>query len=75
MKLIQRGVDPRTPADRQIQNQMLLGGVWIGMFLMLMYLETFGTATKTVKIIGAGIPLLLVIINFVGNKIARKGKK
>ncbi|MDB5183294.1 MAG: hypothetical protein JWO47_1078 [Candidatus Saccharibacteria bacterium] len=75
MKLIQRGVDPRTPADKQIQNQMLLDGVWIGMFLMLLYFESFGTSTKLVKVIGAGIPLLLLVINFIGNKLIRKGRK
>jgi hypothetical protein len=71
VKLIQRGPDPRTPVERQIQNQMLLDGVWIGMFLMLMYFEAFGNSTKIVRIIGAFIPLLLLMINYVGNKVKK----
>jgi hypothetical protein len=74
-KLIQFGPDPRTPADKQMQNQMLLDGVFIGMLLMLAYFVSFGTSSKTVRVIGSGIPLLLIIINFAWNKVTRGGKK
>jgi len=74
MKFIQRGPDPRTPAQKQMEDQMLVDGIFIGALLMNLYFSAFGDASRTVKVIGAGFPLLILILNFVSGR-RKKGNK
>lgn len=75
MKDTKSGVEKQLTRQDKIQNQILLDGVWVGMLLMYLYFIAFASASRTVLIVGLCIPLALVAINYVGNKIARASRR